>query len=99
MIQEMPQVRMSDAEIARNFAAVLQQVRQGVEVVIEQDARPVAVLRMLPGLGRHIDECIALAKVYEKRLGCAPFPDPGFAEDVQSAIAVHREPLEPPKWD
>ncbi len=99
MIEEMPQVRMSEAEVARNFAAVLKQVRQGVEIVIEQDARPVAILRMPPGPGRHIDECIALAKAYEERLGYAPVPDPGFAKDVQSAIDEHREPLDPPKWD
>jgi antitoxin (DNA-binding transcriptional repressor) of toxin-antitoxin stability system len=99
MIVGMAQVRMTEAEVAKDFAAVLERVRQGVEVVVEQDARPVAVIRTPPGPGRHIDECIALAKAYEERLGYAPVPDPGFAQDVQAAIDAHREPLDPPKWD
>jgi len=99
MIEEMPQIHMSEAEVVKNFAAVLARVRQGDEVVIEQNSRPVAVLKTPPGPGRNIDECIALAKAHEVRLGYAPVPDPDFAKDVQAAIGAHREPLEPPKWD
>ena len=35
---------MTEAELARDLHAVLERVRQGVEVVIEQDHRPVAVI-------------------------------------------------------
>ena len=38
-------VRMTEAELARDVHAVLEKVRQGVEVVIEQGNRPVAVLK------------------------------------------------------
>ena len=56
--------------------------------------------RFLPARpGRSIDECIALAKAYEERLGYAPVPDPDFAKDVQAAIDAHREPLNPPSWE
>ena len=38
-------IHISDAEAASDFAALLDHVRAGEEVVIEHDARPVAVLR------------------------------------------------------
>lgn len=38
-------IHISDAEAARDFGAVLDQVRAGAEVVIEHDAQPVAVVR------------------------------------------------------
>ena len=91
-------VHMSEAEVAKNCAAVLEKVRQGAEIVVEQDHRPVAVIKTHRP-GRSIDDCIALAKAYENRLGFAPIPDAGFAQDVQAAIDAHRAPLTPPSWD
>ena len=41
----MTTVHMSEAEVARDLRAVLAKVQQGVEVVIEQDHRPIAVLK------------------------------------------------------
>jgi prevent-host-death family protein len=38
-------IHISDAEAANDFASLLDRVRAGAEVVIEHDARPVAVLR------------------------------------------------------
>src|SRR5260370_26175240 len=96
MIEGMAQVRMTEAELARDLHAVLERVRQGVEVVIEQDHRPVAVIRTPTGPGRSIDECIALAKAFEERLGYAPTPDPDFAKHVQSSIAGSRQPRHVP---
>jgi hypothetical protein len=78
---------------------VLEEVRRGAEVVIEVDQRAVAVIKMPQAPGRPIEECIALAKQYEERLGYAPVPDSEFARDVQAAIDSHREPLDPPVWD
>ena len=99
MIEEMPRLHMSEAEVVRDIQAVLEKVRQGAEVLVERDYRTVAVITPVKGPGRPIDECIALAKAHEERLGYAPVPDPDFAKDVQAAIDAHREPLEPPKWD
>jgi hypothetical protein len=100
MIEAMATVRISEAELARDIHAVLAKVREeGVEVIVEQDHRPVAVIKSPQGPGRMIGECIVLAKAYEEKLGCPPTPDADFAVDVQAAIDAHREPLNPPSWD
>jgi antitoxin (DNA-binding transcriptional repressor) of toxin-antitoxin stability system len=95
----MATVRITEAELARDLHAVLASVREGVEVVIEQDHRAVAVIKTPQGPGRKISECIALAKAYEEKLGYAPVPDPDFARDVQAAIDTRTEPFNPPSWD
>jgi antitoxin (DNA-binding transcriptional repressor) of toxin-antitoxin stability system len=99
MIEEMATVRITEAELARDIHAVLAKVQEGVEVIAEQDHRPVAVIKTPQGPGRKISECIALAKAYEEKLGYAPVPDPDFAKDVQAAVDAHREPLVPPARD
>ena len=99
IIEEMATVRITEVELARDIHVVLAKVQQGVEVIVEQDHRPVAVIRTPQGPGRKISECIALAKAYEEKLGYAPVPDPDFAKDVQAAIDAHREPFRPPPWD
>ena len=98
MIEDRMTVRMTEAELARDIHAVLAKVQEGVEVIAEQDHRPVALIKP-QGPGRKISECIALAKAYEEKLGYAPIPDPDFAKDVQTAIDAHGEPLNPPSWD
>jgi len=92
-------VRITEAELPRDIHAVLAKVQAGVEVIVEHDQRPVAVIKTPQGPGRKISECIALAKAYEAGLGYAPLPDSDFAKDVQAAIDAHREPLVPPEWD
>ena len=39
MIEDMEQVRMTEAEVTSNFAAVLEKLKRGDEVVVEQDHR------------------------------------------------------------
>lgn len=99
MIQHMSTVRITESELARDVHGVLEKVQQGVEVIVEQNHRPVAVIKTPAAPGRKITECIALAKAYEEKLGYRPIPDPDFAKDVEAAIAAHREPLQPPSWD
>ena len=94
MIKMMAQVRMSEAEVARNFRAVLEKVRLGAEVVVEEDARPVAVIRMPEQPGRPIDECIAISKAR----GSKAIPDEGFADDLKEIIENHT-PLDAAPWD
>ena len=96
MIEAMATVRITEAELARDIHAVLAQVQEGIEVIVEQDHRLVAVIKAPQGPGRKIAECIALAKAYEEKLGYAPAPDPDFAKDVQAAIDAHRGPFHPP---
>jgi hypothetical protein len=77
----------------------LERVREGAEIVIVQNQRPVAVIRTPPGPGRSLDEAIALAEAFEANPGYAPVPDPDFARDVQEAIDAHRKPMGLPSWD
>jgi antitoxin (DNA-binding transcriptional repressor) of toxin-antitoxin stability system len=94
MIEAMVTVRITEAELARDIHAVLARVRdEGVEVIVEQDHRPVAVIKTPQSPARKISECIGLAKAYEERLGHTPVPDADFAGDVQAAVNGHREPL------
>lgn len=78
---------------------MLARVQTGIEIVVEQEHRPIAVIKTPQNPGRKISECIALAKAYEEKLGYAPVPDPDFVEDLHAAIDAHREPLNPPAWE
>jgi antitoxin (DNA-binding transcriptional repressor) of toxin-antitoxin stability system len=97
----MATVHMSEAEVARDLHAVLAKVQQGLEIVIEQDHRPVAVLKPSAPIrpGRKLSGCIAMAKAYEAKLGYAPIPDEDFAKDVQAGIDSRSDSFEPPAWD
>jgi antitoxin (DNA-binding transcriptional repressor) of toxin-antitoxin stability system len=97
----MATVHMSEAEVARDLHAVLAKVQRGDEVVIEQDNRPVAVLKPSEHgkPGRNIDDCIAMAKAFEENLGYAPVPDEDFARDVQAGIDSRRDHFDPPSRD
>ena len=90
----MEQVRITDAEVARDFAAVLEKLRRGDEVVVEQDHRPVAVIKPVKGPGRSLDECIALARAR----GSQATLDANFAADLEEVIA-NRSPLDTPVSD
>jgi antitoxin (DNA-binding transcriptional repressor) of toxin-antitoxin stability system len=95
MIEGMAQLHMTEAEVARDFAAVLEKIQQGSEVIVERDAQPVAVIQLPRFRGRPIDECIALAKAR----GSHATLDNDFAKDLENIIDSHREPLAPPSWD
>jgi antitoxin (DNA-binding transcriptional repressor) of toxin-antitoxin stability system len=86
---------MSEAEVARDLHAVLAKVQQGVEVVIEQDHRPVAVIRSPLPKGRLLSESIALAEAR----GTTAVPDEGFMQDVAEGIAERSKPWNPPSWE
>jgi antitoxin (DNA-binding transcriptional repressor) of toxin-antitoxin stability system len=95
MIKGMEKLRMSEAEVAKDFAAVLDKVvRQGIEVVVEHEHQPVAVLRPAVPPRRRISEVLALMPK-----DSTATMDGDFARDVAAAIESHREPLEPPAWD
>jgi len=95
MIKHMAELHMTEAEVARDFAAVLEKIRQGAEVIVERDAQPVAVIKLPQFRGRSIDECIALARAH----GSHTVLDEGFGKDLEEIIDRHREPLDPPRWD
>jgi len=88
-------VHISDSEAASDFGAVLDRVRGGTEVVIENDARPVALVIPAEPSVRLLSESLRLAREH----GSTATLDEDFAKDVEAAIESHREPLSPPAWD
>lgn len=91
----MATVRITEAELGRDLHAVLEKVRRGVEVVVEQDNRPVAVIKSPPVKGRKISEVIALMEAS----GANAVIDEDFARDVEEGMKTQREPWNPPSWD
>jgi len=87
-------IHVSEAEAKRAFADLLARVRAGVEVVIESDKLPIAVIHAPRPPRRSISECIAMLPENSSAI-----MDAEFAKDVKAAIESHREPLEPPAWD
>jgi hypothetical protein len=92
MIETMePRVfHISEAELIKDVQAILQRVESGAEIIIERDAQPLAVLRSATPPCRTISGCIAMLSD-----DSTATIDPDFANDVEAAIAAHREPLEP----
>lgn len=86
---------MSAAELARDLQAVLAKVQQGVEVVIEQDNCPVAVLKSSKPAGRMISEIIADLRAR----GSTAVMDDDFARDIEEGIKEQRRPWNPPSWE
>ena len=95
MIESMATVHMTESDVARDLHAVLAKVQQGVEVVVEQDHRPVAVIRRALPKGRLLSECIALAEAR----GTTAILDDDFMKDVAEGIAERSKPWTPPPWE
>jgi antitoxin (DNA-binding transcriptional repressor) of toxin-antitoxin stability system len=94
----MARIHISEAEAARDFAALMARVRAGAKVVIENGTLPVAVIHS-PVPARHsIAECIALARKHEEETGEIPVLDADFASDVEE-IVRNRKPWNPPPWE
>jgi len=93
-------IHISEAEAANDFAMVMTRVREGAEVIIERDAKPVAVVRAVGDefRPRLLSESIALAKKHAQELGYEPRMDPEFAADLEE-IVRNRKPWNPPAWE
>lgn len=94
----MATLRITEAELARNVRAVLEKVQNGIEIVVEHNSRPVAVIKAPQAPGRTIGASIALAKAHEQETGEAPTLDADFAADVEEIIR-NRKARNPPAWD
>jgi antitoxin (DNA-binding transcriptional repressor) of toxin-antitoxin stability system len=90
-------IHISEAEAATtNVATLLAHVRAGAEVVIENGARPVAVLRSAEAQpGRLLSESIAMAEANQSTATL----DGDFERDLEAIVNSHLEPLNPPAWD
>lgn len=93
-------VHISEAEAAGDFAGLLARVRAGEEVVIESDARAVAVVRPVGDefRPRLLSESIAMAKSHAQELVYAPVMDAEFAADLKEIIES-RKPWNPSAWE
>ncbi len=71
--------------------------QQGIEIFIEQDHQPTAVLKVSASMrpGRNLSECIALAEAHEAKIDFTPVPDEDFAKDMRGGIAAPRDSFEP----
>lgn len=94
MIGGMATVHMTEGEVTNNFATALENIRKGIDVVVEQDHRPVALIRSPLPQGRLLSECIALAEAR----GTTAVPDEGFLKDVAEGITERSKPWIPPTW-
>ena len=91
----MSSLRITETELARDVHAVLEKVRQGIEVIVEQNHRPVAVIKASKPAGRKISEVIAALEAS----GANAVLDEDFARDVKESIQTYREPWNPPSVD
>jgi antitoxin (DNA-binding transcriptional repressor) of toxin-antitoxin stability system len=95
IIIDMGMVRISEADLARDLHAVLAKVQQGIEVIVEQDHRPAAVIKPSQPAGRMISEVVSDLK----SRGSTAVIDDDFALDVEEGIQAHRQPWHPPSLD
>ena len=80
-------IHMSKVEAIGDFASLIERVRGGVEILIEDDSGAVALVRAVPSHGgRLLSQSIALAEAHAKELGYTPTLDSGFAADLQEII-------------
>jgi antitoxin (DNA-binding transcriptional repressor) of toxin-antitoxin stability system len=95
MIGDMGTVHITEAELARDLHAILAKVQQGVEVVVEQDHRPVAVLRPLNRSGQLVSDILWEAR----QRNSAVTLDEDFGNDLEEIIVSQQQPWNPPSWD
>ena len=94
-MEDMAQVHMTEAELARDLHAVLEKVRQGAEVIVERNSTPVALIKAPAVTGRKISEVIAALEVS----GANARVDEDLPGDVEEAMKLTREPWNPPSWE
>lgn len=90
-----PAIHVSDAEAAHDFPSLLARVRAGAEIVIERNAKAVAIIRPAEPPVRLLSESLGLAK----ERGCHATLDGEFGRDLETIISSRRESLNPPAWD
>jgi antitoxin (DNA-binding transcriptional repressor) of toxin-antitoxin stability system len=88
-------LRITEAELARDLHSVLAKVRQGLEVIVEQDRCPVAIIKPSKPAGRSISDVVCELKAR----GSSAVLDDDFARDIEEGIKAQRQPWNPPSWD
>jgi prevent-host-death family protein len=88
-------IHVSEADAASDFKSLLARVRAGTEIVIEKDARPIAVIHPAEPYVRLLSESLRIARERDSKATL----DGDFAKDVEAGIESQRGPLDPPAWD
>jgi antitoxin (DNA-binding transcriptional repressor) of toxin-antitoxin stability system len=84
MIESMAAVHMTEADLVRDIASVMDRVQSGEEIIIERDARPLAVLRAATPRRRKLSEIMAaLPEDSEARPDADFATEPSVGMDVQ----------------
>ncbi len=86
---------MTASETIRDIANLLDKVRLGVEVIVEDSSGPIAVIHPAEPKARRLSEILAVLEAQ----GSTATLDSDFGRDLEEIIASHQEPLTPPKWD
>lgn len=79
-------VHISEAEAAKDFPGLLSRVREGAEVVIDDETGPVAVMRSPEGLDPSMAATMARALRLRELRGEDLYIDSDFAADVAERI-------------
>jgi antitoxin (DNA-binding transcriptional repressor) of toxin-antitoxin stability system len=95
MIEDMATYRITEAELARDLHGVLTKVREGVEVIVEQDHRPVAVIRSPHRSGRPVSEILREARQRNSTVTL----DDDFGADMEAILDSQQQPWTPPSWE
>jgi prevent-host-death family protein len=88
-------LHMTEAEVVNDIAAVLEKVRQGNEVVIEQNSQPVAVVKPAKPMVRTLSELFT----FLERCRAEGLIDDDWARDVEEWRKLYNQPWIPPSWD
>ena len=91
----MSTVRITAAEPASDLHGVLARVELGLEVIIEQDHRPVAILRPPDRSGRLVSEILREARQRSSMVTL----DEDFGKDMEAIITSQQQPWNPPSWE
>ena len=91
MTVDMGTVRITEAELALDVHAVLVKVQEGVKVIIEQNYRPIAVIKPQKPAGRMFSEVLANLKAR----GSTAVIDHDFQHDIETGIKAQRQPPNP----
>jgi antitoxin (DNA-binding transcriptional repressor) of toxin-antitoxin stability system len=88
-------IHISEAEAARTFPSLIASVRAGAEVIIEDNAQPIAVIQAANTYVRLLSESLRMAR----ERGSTATLDGDFGRDLEEAVNSHPEPLDTSAWE
>ena len=95
MMENVARIHITEADLVRELHDVLAKVQQGLEVIVEHDHRPIAVIRRPHRSGLSISEILQQANERNSTVTL----DSEFANDLEAIIAAHDQPWNPPSWE